>query len=97
MTENPFLPARDVAVRVAVFVALVFLGGLLSGMLPVEGSLPRSVLYTFLAGALANAISVRIFEIHRGEHGQLADVGLGWTPAGICSPGSPAVRAPPPP
>jgi hypothetical protein len=43
-------------------------------MLPVEGTLPRSVLFTFSAGALANAIPVRIF-----ERARLEDFGLGWT------------------
>ena len=104
MIETPFSPVRDVALRVAVFVALVFLAwflsGLLFGMLPVEGSLPRSVLFTFLAGALANTISVRIF-----EHGQLSDFGLGSGGrrarianaglAWIWWPDSLAVRAPP--
>jgi len=71
---RPRLAWSDVAARVAVFVALVFLGGFLSGMLPVEGSLRRSVLFTFSAGALANAIPARIF-----ESGRLADFGLGWT------------------
>jgi uncharacterized protein len=75
LTEGgPRLAWRDLAVRVAVFVGLAFLGGFLSGMLPVEGSLQRSVLFTFSAGALANAIPVRIFEKAR-----LADFGLGWT------------------
>jgi membrane protease YdiL (CAAX protease family) len=64
----------DVAWRVAIFVALVFLGGYLSELMPVEGSLRRSVLFTFSAGALANAIPVRIFEKAR-----LADFGMGWT------------------
>jgi membrane protease YdiL (CAAX protease family) len=71
---GPRLAWNDVAVRVAVFVGLVFLGGFLAGMVPVEGSLRRSVLYTFSAGVLANAIPVRIFESAR-----LSDFGLGWT------------------
>jgi uncharacterized protein len=71
---NPQLAWHEVAVRVALFVALVFVGGFLAAMLPVEGTLRRSVLFTFSAGVLANAIPVRIFEGAR-----LADFGLGWT------------------
>jgi membrane protease YdiL (CAAX protease family) len=71
---SPRLAWHEVAVRVIIFVGLAFLGGYLSAMLPVEGSLRRSVLFTFSAGVLANAIPVRIF-----ERAQLADFGLGWT------------------
>src|SRR5580692_164696 len=75
LTEaGPRLAWNEVAGRVAVFVGLAFLGGFLSGMLPVEGSLRRSVLFTFSAGVLANAIPVRLF-----EQARLADFGLGWT------------------
>jgi len=74
--ERPPLPWHDVVLRVAVFVGFGFLGAVLSGMLPVEGSLRRSVLFTFLAGSLANAVPVRIF-----ERARLADFGLGWTQA----------------
>jgi membrane protease YdiL (CAAX protease family) len=62
-----------VAMRVAAFVACGALGAMLSGMLPVEGTLRRSVLFTFSAGILANAIPARIF-----ERARLADFGLGW-------------------
>jgi uncharacterized protein len=72
--DSPRLAWHDVAVRVTVFVGFIFLVWFLSGMLPVEGSLARSVLFTFSAGALANAIPVRIF-----ERARLADFGLGWT------------------
>jgi membrane protease YdiL (CAAX protease family) len=74
MSESLRLAWHEVALRVALFVGLVFLGGFLSAMLPVEGSLRRSVLFVFFAGVLANAIPVRIF-----EHARLADFGLGWT------------------
>jgi membrane protease YdiL (CAAX protease family) len=73
-TESAQLAWSDIAIRVAAFIALALLGGFLSGMLPVEGSLRRSVLFTFSAGALANAIPVRIF-----ERARFADFGLGWT------------------
>jgi membrane protease YdiL (CAAX protease family) len=72
--DSPRLAWRDVALRVTVFVGFVFLVWFLSAMLPVEGSLQRSILFTFSAGVLANAISVRIF-----ERARLADFGLGWT------------------
>ena len=72
--ENPRLAWHEVAVRVIVFVGLAFLGGFLAAMLPVQGSLRRSVLFTFSAGVLANAIPVRIF-----ERARLEDFGLGWT------------------
>jgi membrane protease YdiL (CAAX protease family) len=71
---SPRLAWHEVAVRVILFVGLAFLGGFLSALLPVEGTLGRSVLFTFSAGVLANAIPVRIF-----ERARLADFGLGWT------------------
>jgi len=71
---GPRLAWNEVAVRAAIFVGLAFLGVFLAAMLPVEGSLRRSVLSTFSAGVLANAIPVRIF-----ERARLADFGLGWT------------------
>ncbi len=78
MTETAVDSSRlawpEVALRVTVFVGLLFLVWFLAGMLPVEGSLQRSVLFTFSAGALANAIPVRVF-----ERGRLADFGLGWS------------------
>lgn len=71
--ESPKLSWSDVAIRVAVFVGLVMIGAFLAGMLPVEGTLRRSVLFTFSAGALANAIPSRIF-----ERARFSDFGLGW-------------------
>lgn len=71
--DQPRLPWGAVALRVAVFVAFGALGALLSGLLPVAGTLRRSVLFTFSAGVLANAIPARIF-----ERARLADFGLGW-------------------
>jgi uncharacterized protein len=71
---SPRLAWHEVAVRVILFVGLAFLGGFLSALLRVEGSLRRSVLFTFSAGVLANAIPVRIF-----ERARLSDFGLGWT------------------
>ncbi len=73
--EKPSLPWSAVALRVAVFVVFAALGALASSLLPVEGILRRSVLFTFLAGALGNAVPARIF-----ERARLADFGLGWSP-----------------
>ena len=72
--ENPRLTWNAVAVRVAVFVACAALGRWLPRWLPVQGTLGRSVLFTFSAGILANAIPARIF-----ERARFADFGLGWT------------------
>jgi membrane protease YdiL (CAAX protease family) len=73
--EDRQLPWNAVAIRVAMFVGFAAMGALLSELLPVEGALRRSVLFTFSAGVLANAIPVRIFERARFE-----DFGLGWAP-----------------
>lgn len=72
--ENPRLSWNAVAARVAVFVACAVLGALASGWLPVVGKLGRSVLFTFSAGILANAVPARIF-----ERARFADFGLGRT------------------
>ena len=64
----------DVALRVGLFVVLAIAGGLAAELVPIQGVLPRSVLYVFTAGVLANAIPVRIF-----EHARLDDFGLGWS------------------
>ncbi len=73
-SEGSRLPWGEVVLRVAVFAVFGAMGAFLSGLLPVEGTLRRSVLFTFSAGALANAIPVRIF-----ERARLADFGLGWS------------------
>jgi uncharacterized protein len=75
MSQRSPLPAQELAMRVVLFVALAVLGGFVSAWLPLEGQLQRSVLFTFSAGILANALLVRIF-----ENARLADFGLGWTP-----------------
>lgn len=67
---------RAVALRVAVFICIAIIGAYASLVLPVGGILPRSVLFTFVSGALANAVSVRIFETAR-----FSDFGLGWEAA----------------
>src|SRR5947207_1882260 len=66
----------NVALRVAVFVLLGWLGMLLFPwlMYPVAGLLVTSALATFATAAVANAVTVRAF-----ESGSLADMGLAWT------------------
>lgn len=76
--RQPDLPWSAVAARVAVFILFAAMGAVLSGLLPVEGTLRRSVLFTFAAGALANAVPARIF-----ERARLSDFGLGWTPESL--------------
>lgn len=73
--ENRPLTWAQVVVRVSVFVLFAAVGYFLSGILPIQGALRRSVLVTFTAGVLANAIPSRIF-----ERARLADFGLGWMP-----------------
>ena len=72
--ESPRLRWSDVATRVGLFIALAVIGGVAAELVPIQGILPRSVLYVFTAGVLANAIPVRIF-----EHARLDDFGLGWS------------------
>jgi len=55
-------------------VASLFLFGTL--MTPVAGYVAASVLSTFAAAAIANAVALRIY-----ERGRLADIGLGWNAA----------------
>lgn len=64
------------ALRIVVFVICALMGGVLAGLIPVESPVGRSVLFTFAAGALANAISVRLF-----EHAQFKDFGMEWNAA----------------
>ncbi len=71
--ERPPLASSAVVLRVTLFVGLAVVGMFLPGMFPVEGALRRSVLATFCAGVLANAIPSRIF-----EHARFADFGMGW-------------------
>jgi len=82
--ETQTTPARfdpdklRLLVRVGVFVLLVILGRLVFPVLmqPFGGLLVVSALSAFATGALANAVVARGW-----ERGQLADFGLGWTPA----------------
>ena len=62
--------------RVALFVAIGGVGQiLLPGLIaPLSGNLVASALSVFTAGAIANELSVRLW-----ERGRLADFGLGWS------------------
>src|SRR5690348_8515431 len=64
-----------VALRAGVFILLAWVGMIVFPwlMYPVAGLLITSTLSTFAAGAVANTITVRIF-----ERGVLADIGLDW-------------------
>jgi len=72
-SPGPNLSWRTVGLRVAVFICFAIIGAYLSVILPVQGALPRSVMLTFVSGALANAVTVRMF-----ESGRFSDFGLGW-------------------
>ncbi|MBI4873156.1 MAG: CPBP family intramembrane metalloprotease [Acidobacteria bacterium] len=67
-----------VALRVGVFAFLEIAGLMVFAqvMMPVAGYLTTSVLSTFAAAAVANAIALRIY-----ERARLADIGLGWSAA----------------
>src|SRR5579884_1570804 len=72
-------PALQAAlIRSGVYVVIAFLGYLLIpwALYPIAGLLVTAALGTFAAAAIANAITLRIF-----ERAQLADIGLGWTAA----------------
>jgi membrane protease YdiL (CAAX protease family) len=66
-----------VVLRVGVFILIGWLGMMIlpALMYPLAGIMVASALATFAAAALANAISVRIF-----ERGRMSDLGLGWSP-----------------
>src|SRR5579884_1676174 len=72
-------PALQAAlIRSGIYVVIAFLGYLLIpwALYPIAGLLVTAALGTFAAAAIANAITLRIF-----ERAQLADIGLGWTAA----------------
>jgi membrane protease YdiL (CAAX protease family) len=64
--------------RVGLFVLIGWLGWVIIPvlLLPLAGLLAASALSTFAAAALANAITVRVY-----ERGRMSDLGLGWTPS----------------
>lgn len=65
-----------IVLRVGLFVIIGWIGVVIFSllMIPVAGLLVTSALSTFAAAAVANAITVRIY-----ERGRLSDLGLGWT------------------
>jgi len=65
-----------VALRVGFFAFLEIAGLMIFAqvMMPVAGLLATAALSTFAAAAVANAITLRIW-----ERGRLADIGLGWS------------------
>jgi len=72
MTPDKF----GIALRVGLFVILGWISLILFSlaMQPVAGIMITSALSAFAAAAVANAITVRIY-----ERGRLSDLGLGWT------------------
>src|SRR5262249_53917372 len=63
--------------RVGLFVLIGWIGVGIFPLLmePLAGLFTAAALSTFLTAALANAITVRIY-----ERGRLADLGMGWSP-----------------
>jgi len=77
---NPKPTIAGLVLRAGLFVliglmAMEIIPGLLASF---AGYLIASALGTFTAAALANAITVRVY-----ERGRLADLGLGWTPGSL--------------
>jgi membrane protease YdiL (CAAX protease family) len=75
------IPAEKVGLilKVSFFLFLAFLGLLLAGgMLHFTGVLISGAMGTFIAGVIANAVSVRVF-----ERRQLLAVGLNWHPGSL--------------
>ena len=66
-----------ILLRVGLFILIAWIAMILLPvlMLPLAGLLVASALTTFAAAALANAITVRVY-----ERGRLSDLGLGWSP-----------------
>jgi membrane protease YdiL (CAAX protease family) len=72
-------PTRSgIALRVGLFILIGWLGMVIFPLLfyPVSGILVTSAMATFASAAVANAITVRVY-----ERGRLSDLGLAWTPA----------------
>jgi len=79
-SASPRKPDRiAVTIRVIIYAFLAFVGWVVFPALMLWApnmKLVAATLGVFLAAAVANAVTLRIY-----EHGQLADVGLGWTTA----------------
>lgn len=73
--EEPRIKKPELVQRVGLFVFIALLGMAVLPriMVPFAGILVASALSTFVAAALANAISVRVF-----ANGTTADFGMGW-------------------
>jgi len=69
-----------ILLRVGLFVILGWISMILfpQVMEPLAGLMVTSALSTFAAAAVANAVTVRIY-----ERGRLSDLGLGWTPKSL--------------
>ena len=65
-------------IRTGIFIILALIGYIIfpSVLYPIAGLLVASALGTFATAAIANAVTLRIF-----ERGRLADIGLQWTGA----------------
>lgn len=77
MTAAPQPDKIGILLRVGLFVLIAWIAMILLpiAIYPLAGLLVASAMTTFAASALANAITVRIY-----ERGRLSDLGLGWTP-----------------
>ncbi len=77
MTPADQKPTRlGILLRVGLFILIGYLGVVIFPFIiyPLAGLMVTSAMTTFAAAAVANAITVRIY-----ERGRLADLGLGWT------------------
>ncbi len=76
MTPAAEKPTRlGILLRVGLFILIGYLGVVIFPFIiyPLAGLMVTSAMATFAAAAVANAITVRIY-----ERGRLADLGLGW-------------------
>ena len=76
MTPEPRPDKLGIALRVGLFVIIGWIGVVMFAwvMYPLAGLLVTSSLSTFAAAAVANAVTVRVY-----ERGRLSDLGLAWT------------------
>lgn len=76
MTPTPQPDKIGILLRAGLFILIGWVSMVLFPivMLPLAGLLVTSALSVFAAAALANAITVRVY-----ERGRLSDLGLGWT------------------
>ena len=76
MTPAPAPDRLGIILRVGLFVVIGWMGVVIFAwvMYPLAGLFVTSALSTFAAAAVANAVTVRIY-----ERGRLSDLGLGWS------------------